>query len=148
MTEKRRPCRKCGRNRADRFFTGPRGHTCSTCRKRRTSLASRAVRLQETYGVSEQEYQAIVDFQGGVCAICKGKRSYNYDLDHDHALEKIVGTRASVRGALCKTCNRRLLKACHDDIEILIAAIQYLLDPPAHQVLNTALVPKIDLSVE
>lgn len=135
MAEARRPCVKCGRNRAERFFTSPRGRTCSDCRKKRVRTSSRDVRLQETYGISECEYQAIFTAQGGVCAICKGKRTGNLDVDHNHAIERELvadgipkpeATRRSVRGLLCRRCNRRLLPAARDDERILGAAAMYL----------------------
>lgn len=137
MTAKRRLCAKCGKNRAERFYVGPRGRVCSFCRKRRAQIASRGVRLQETYGITEDEFQAILDHQGGVCAICKGERSYNLDTDHDHALEKAgLPMRDTVRGALCRQCNRRILRSVRDSIVLLRAAIAYLEDPPARHVLG------------
>lgn len=89
----------------------------------------------ENYGITEAEYKALLGAQGGVCAICKGKRSYNLDVDHDHTLEKLLGVRSSIRGLLCKQCNRRILRAVRDSIELLESAIRYLQDPPAQQVL-------------
>lgn len=139
MTEKRRKCNgPCGRNRAERFYTSARAGQCITCAKRKGALRTRSTRLVDTYDITEAEYRAIVAFQGGVCAICKGRRSYSYDIDHDHALAKTAGVRASVRGACCKTCNRRLLRAARDSVELLQAAIDYLNDPPAQRVLAVA----------
>ena len=135
--EKRRPCKKCGRNRAERFFTGPRGHTCKSCRKRRVQLAGRDVRLMENYGITLEEYDALFDAQGGRCAICQGKRSGNLDVDHDHKLEKAgLPKRETVRGLLCRRCNRRLLPAATDNTTVLEWAIRYLDEPPARRVLT------------
>jgi len=61
-------------------------------------------------------------------------------VDHDHKLEKLLiesgidpidAARMSVRGLLCKRCNRRLLPAATDKQEVLARAITYLDDPPA-----------------
>lgn len=131
----RRPCSKCGRNRAEKFYVSPRGRVCSTCRKKRTRGTSKNVRLVETYDITLKEWNAILDLQGGVCAICSGRRS-TYDTDHDHQSEKQNGTRASVRGILCRRCNRRLLPGCTDSIDILVRAIAYLEDPPAQVILG------------
>ena len=137
MTEKRRPCKKCGRNRAERFFTSPRGHTCKSCRKKRVQLAGRDVRLMENYGITEAEYQLLFERQDGRCAICRGKRSGNLDVDHDHALERAgVEKRKTIRGLLCRRCNRRLLPAATDNTAVLENAISYLRFPPAQGVLK------------
>lgn len=134
MSIKRRPCRRCGRNRAEKFFTSVRGHTCTQCRKKGPADRSKDTRLRDTYGISLEEWTDIFVAQGSQCAICKGVRT-TYDTDHDHKLAKTDGARASVRGLLCKRCNRRLLPACLDKKEILYAAIEYLDNPPAREVL-------------
>lgn len=81
------------------------------------------------------EYEALLAAQGGVCAICGGKRSYNLDVDHDHAVERAsldAGTppreaaRGSIRGLLCKTCNRGILRKARDRASVLRAAADYL----------------------
>jgi hypothetical protein len=126
---KTRPCVKCGRNRAERFFTGPRGRTCSTCRRKSRSGATRGVRLVQTYGITSADYELILARQGGCCAICAREPRYNLDVDHDHKT-------GAIRGLLCKLCNRRLLPAARDDIQTLRWAIRYLLDPPAPRALG------------
>lgn len=139
MAPKRRPCARCGVNRDEKFYVSSRGRVCLYCRKGRSQLASRAQRLWESYGITEAEFNAVLAFQGGVCAICKGRRTYNLDWDHDHALERAgLPLRDTGRGCLCKNCNRRVLRAARDSIEILEAAIEYLKDPPARKVLGPA----------
>lgn len=142
MSEARRPCVGCLKNRAERFFpadlrrTDGKSEKCVTCRRKRRSAGTRDQRLQETYSITQEEYEAILEAQGGVCAICKGKRS-GYDVDHDHAVVKAGGTvRSSVRGATCRRCNRRLLPAALDSVIVLQAAIDYLVNPPARHVLD------------
>jgi hypothetical protein len=129
-----RVCKKCGRNRDAKFYVGTRGRTCATCRKGRTRLASRDTRLAETYGITEKDYQAILAAQDGRCAICRKAYRYNLDVDHWHALEKdlvnqgyepILAKRMSIRGLLCKRCNRRMLPAAGDSSEILMRAAAY-----------------------
>lgn len=137
MAVRRRRCKRCGRNRAERFFTSERGTVCTDCQRRARQTASRNSRLQETYGITEAEYQRLFEAQGGRCAICGGKRRTKLDVDHCHATGK-------VRGLLCRRCNRRLLPASQDRIEVLEAAIKYLLSPPAVEVIGERIVPNHD----
>lgn len=91
---------------------------------------SRAYKLRATYGLTEERFDAMVDAQGGVCAICKqpppGKTKVLY-VDHDHSccpsLVKTCG--GCVRGLLCSHCNRGL-GAFRDDPALLVSASEYL----------------------
>ena len=100
--------------------------------------------MQATYGITLDEWHMLLRLQGGCCAICKGKRK-QYDVDHDHKMEKLLrdagipdltATRMSVRGLLCKRCNRRLLPASLDSQDILDSAKAYLSSPPAQETLT------------
>lgn len=145
MTTKKgyRTCKKCTKNRALRFFT-PKGYTCATCRKATTRKQSKRTHLQQVYGITLEEYETLMERQTRKCAICFGTRT-GYDVDHDHKLERqliaeghenLEARRMSVRGLLCRRCNRRLLPSCLDTPAILEQAIEYLNHPPAEEVLN------------
>lgn len=124
-SSKTRPCRKCGRNRAERFFTSARGHVCSACRKNRTRTYSRGAHLMDTYGISLAEYEWMLEQQGGVCAGCLGHRRV-YDVDHDHKLEKQgVAPKHTVRGGLCRSDNK-ILAMARDDPARLRRLADYL----------------------
>lgn len=77
--------------------------------------------IKRRYGLTPAQYDALVELQGGRCAICRqsptGKRT-RLHVDHDH----LTG---EVRGLLCNLCNVAL-GAIHDDPAILRAAIVYL----------------------
>jgi hypothetical protein len=142
VPERRRPCRTCGRNRAERFFRSPRGRVCLDCQRKGRSRSTHARRVQRTYGLLPGQYEALLELQGGRCAICREWRSYRLNVDHDHAREKAAldagyspeaAASLSVRGLLCRRCNGRLLPGCRDDVFILEAAKQYLLNPPAEE---------------
>ena len=77
--------------------------------------AWRKVGIKLTY----HQYLALVEKQGGVCAICGGDGgSYNLNVDHDHDTGRI-------RGLLCSNCNAAL--GSFQDSEILLRlAIAYL----------------------
>lgn len=85
---------------------------------------ARAWQLQYRYGLSADEYAAIVASQGGRCAVCarvpsgKGKKSATLHVDHDH-------TTGHVRGLLCDACNRAI-GLLGDSVAKLTSAAMYL----------------------
>lgn len=132
MAEKRRKCAKCGLNRSERFYVSPRARICSSCKRTRRGRTAKDQRLQDTYAITIDEYDRLYEAQAGRCAICAGQRKV-LDVDHDHKAERdhrddlgIVATRQSIRGLLCRRCNRRLLPACQDKPDVLLSAIDYL----------------------
>jgi hypothetical protein len=114
-----------------RFFT-PRGRICVDCRKKSRSKASHANRVQDVYGLLDGEYEALLEAQGGVCAICGQSRKYRLNVDHCHKTGR-------ARGLLCRLCNGRLLTAARDNPETLRRAAAYLELPPALQHLGERL---------
>lgn len=78
--------------------------------------------LQRLYGISFDEYNKMLDAQGGACAICgKPSGTDKYDIlrvDHDHDT-------GEVRGLLCLNCNS-MLGLSGDSIQILARSIEYL----------------------
>ena len=127
MAKVMRVCTKCGRNKnVETGYRTPRGRVCKTCQRTGRSATTKDARLQESFNITMTQWQALLKWQGGVCWICQGKRPM-YDTDHDHALEKLgLPIEQTIRGLLCKRCNRRLLPAAQDSIKILLRAIQYL----------------------
>lgn len=68
------------------------------------------------------DYDALLEFQGGVCAICGAEpKSRRLDRDHDHKL-------MVVRGLLCVRCNRNVPDWVTP--EWLEACAAYLRNPP------------------
>jgi hypothetical protein len=82
-----------------------------------------------TYGLQRGEYDRLFKAQGGACAICRQTRKQRLSVDHDHKT-------GLVRGLLCRMCNGRLLTAAKDQPEILRSGADYLLNPPALEVLG------------
>lgn len=77
--------------------------------------------MLKTYGITLQEYETLLEAQGGVCAIC-GKECVTFEnlaVDHDHAT-------GAVRGLLCNNCNHGIGKF-KDDPALLKAAADYVL---------------------
>jgi hypothetical protein len=81
--------------------------------------------LVSKYGMSMDEYEALLAKQKGVCAICsnpetrarKGK-VYRLHIDHDHQTGRI-------RALLCHHCNAGL-GHFRDDVETMAKALAYL----------------------
>jgi len=78
--------------------------------------------LRENYGITEAEYEQMLDKQNGQCEICGSPdpfhNSNRFVVDHCHAT-------GNVRGLLCGECNFMLGKS-KDDIQLLESAIAYL----------------------
>jgi hypothetical protein len=55
--------------------------------------------LKSKYGISVEDYESMLESQGGVCAVCGDINSdRRLAVDHDHAT-------GEVRGLLCTRCN-------------------------------------------
>ena len=100
------------------------------------SRLARDKRLRAQFNISADEWDVILKFQGGVCAICqqaKTKTGKNagkpkpLNTDHDHKS-------GLTRGVLCSGCNRRIPEWM--TIEWLEAVLNYLKNPPATQALG------------
>jgi hypothetical protein len=75
-------------------------------------------RLKEKYGISREQFEEMLDDQGGRCLIC-GRKEVRFCVDHDH--ESGV-----VRGLLCYRCNTGL-GGFNDSPVLLQKAINYLM---------------------
>lgn len=89
--------------------------------------------LYRTYRITLAQYEAILELQGGVCALCeKPPKKRNLSVDHDHRT-------GEVRGLLCDPrCNNQLLgtpRGVDKDPSIFLRAHEYLIDPPARKIL-------------
>jgi hypothetical protein len=74
--------------------------------------------LERRYGISREDYAALLARQGGVCAICAKPSKKTLCVDHCHSTGKI-------RGLLCRKCNFGL--GCYaEDQAAMIAALAYL----------------------
>ncbi len=90
---------------------------------RRTKRRSQ---LQATYGLTEEDYEAMDEVQGHACAICDGQDDrvredgtpYPLSVDHDHSTNRI-------RGLLCHRCNTAL-GLFKEDLNALRRAVEYL----------------------
>ena len=66
--------------------------------RRISGPARRAERLRLLYGLTPEDFEAMVATQGGRCAICGRISDARLHIDHDHET-------GAVRGLLCADCN-------------------------------------------
>lgn len=88
---------------------GPRCVTHHRVEVKRKRRAGQEKRVRETYSLSPQEYDAILEAQGGMCFICRRATGLRKRLavDHDHACcDGPLSCGQCVRGLLCSTCNK------------------------------------------
>ena len=80
----------------------------------------RSTYLRRKYGLTLEEYEALLEAQGGCCAICRREPNPNISLhvDHDHET-------GQVRRLLCVRCNNGVA-LFEEDPSILRAAAVYL----------------------
>lgn len=96
-------CKECGRNYRKSW-------------KRRNPRKRKNQKLKNEYGITVDQYEAMVESQGGKCAICGSKA--RLVIDHSHSSGK-------VRGLLCSLCNTDL-GLLGDNLPNLKAACRYL----------------------
>jgi hypothetical protein len=110
------PVRKLARETGNFKHGSPQGYNyhkcrCDACKEwNRNYVATNRERFSNNvrrnqlaqYGITPQEYQAMGDAQGWLCAVCKCPRSderrRRLCVDHDHET-------GEVRGLLCGLCN-------------------------------------------
>ena len=128
--ERRGACSGCGTEA--RLWPGGRCWGCyhwDPDVNARHKASIRRSNLQKFYGLTPEQYDAMLEEQGHACAICRRPAegySRNFSVDHDHACcpgAKSCG--ACVRGLLCQDCNN-LLGQAKEDVEVLESAISYL----------------------
>ncbi len=85
-------------------------------------ICSRKSHLKTKYGITLEDYNAMLIAQENKCAICKGFETHDKHgvlaVDHCHKTNKI-------RGLLCFKCNS-VLGSVNDNIDILKQMINYL----------------------
>ena len=75
---------------------------------------------RRTFGISADDFDALLGEQGGGCAICEcaPEREASFHLDHDHVTGEI-------RGILCLSCNQGVGQF-RDDAQLLERAAAYV----------------------
>jgi hypothetical protein len=96
-----------------------------------SGLEKEDARLQREYGISQDDLNALIEFQNGQCGICF--KTFKIDtktmnVDHDH-------NTGIVRGVLCSSCNTGLGQL-GDSIDGIKRALYYLKNTPFSEFTN------------
>jgi|SRR5579885_2172757 hypothetical protein len=124
-----RSCRQCSRESSKNKIkailrwekTNPEEHAKKMREWTKTESGRRSVRntkLKKNYGITLEQYEAMLKAQDNKCAIC-GLFLIKPHIDHNHTAPK------QVRGILCDLCNPGL-GYFQDNPELLIKAAKYL----------------------
>ena len=78
------------------------------------------------YNLTQEQYDAMLSKQDGVCAICEKVSELNFRIDHDHrCCPGSYSCGKCVRGLLCHHCNAGLGQF-NDDPDTIQKASEYL----------------------
>jgi hypothetical protein len=139
-------CRECGTMSETPATPGMAPRLCIPCLTASVKVTRQATWRRKSlkkYNLTAEGYFAILDGQGGVCAICgtdnPGGAGERFHIDHDHACCP-AGTSCGrcCRGCLCSRCNTAL-GLFEDDTNVLNRAIEYLQRPPVGESLGPEL---------
>lgn len=124
----RHPCKECTNETGARYYAAHPEQKRESLRRfvaanpDRMALLIRRSELRRKYGVSLEEYDALAEKQGHVCAICgqqeTAQEARYLAVDHCHRT-------GEVRGLLCRSCNSAL-GLLDDDPERVRAVLRYL----------------------
>lgn len=113
-------CAGCQSFRDDEDF-GKSATTCRAC----SSAKTHGAMIERTYGLGRDEYDVLLELQGGRCAVCRVRpKKKRLVVDHDHRT-------GAVRGLLCARCNHEGLGSMHDSLALVTAMWHYMNTPPA-----------------
>ena len=105
--------------------------------KEESAFRAWTIRLGRVFGITKDDYYAIVRLQGGQCPICgkpvpdpavpvaNGNLARRFPVDHNHKT-------GEVRGIPCEFCNRRRIGQW-TDVEMLRRVLDYIDNPPARR---------------
>jgi len=127
-------CKDCGSLTRPVSKPGPRCATCRVARRKAVSEARRLTYVAKQYGLTPEQYKALLEACGGLCMICNRIKARAVDHDHAHCAGK-TSCGECVRGLLCTRCNV-YLGHIRDNPAVGYVLANYLKDPPAKHILK------------
>jgi hypothetical protein len=120
-----RTCSRCKESKEDsafyrhkRYGKGQFSSRCKDCAKEASGFVY-SLHIKRTYGITIDQYNAMLEAQGGGCWICsRPPKKRRLCVDHNHKTGEI-------RGLLCHLCNRGLAYY-RDNPELFQRAALYL----------------------
>lgn len=117
-----RRCKDCQKKSAQISYADNKPKVLSRSKEKYDPKKRRDRTLMENYGITLEQYELMLELQGGKCEICgsddPSHNSGRFVVDHCHQTNK-------VRGLLCGECNFMIGKAA-DDVGRLKSAIAYI----------------------
>jgi hypothetical protein len=86
------------------------------------------VRHWRSFGLSPDDYRALIASNDGLCPICK-RGVKMWVLDHNHETGEVTG-------ACCSVCNQSLIAYSRHEVETARRLVAYLEDPPLPRILG------------
>jgi hypothetical protein len=119
---------------------GPRSGRCMTHHRaelKRVKANAHRRHVERQFGMSAQQYNLLLQFQGGACFICQKAKGISKRLavEHEHHRPGCehppeTGCPRCWRALTCARCNKLVAFL---DVDALARAIVLLTDPPARQ---------------
>lgn len=120
-------CKPCSAEKAREYRAKALASDNAAEIRERERRSNRRTQLRKKYGITPEDYDAMLAEQGGVCAVCGGlpdRDRDHFDVDHCHKT-------GIVRGLLCSSCNRSIGLLGDDPDRILRAALYVELYVPS-----------------
>ncbi len=126
-------CKVCHAANGRKWSAKNKGRKAATQKRWQEMNPERRWLLQlRRYGITPEQYDAMLTAQGGGCAVCGIVETMHVDHDHACCDKKNAACGQCVRGLLCGPCNRALgimgdsparLRAAADYIEASVPAV-------------------------
>lgn len=124
---KRKSCKECGPgSKRPAPHPGPRCTTHHRAFRKAQRDRAHAKRVEATYGLAEGEYDALLAFQGGVCALCGKPFSRKRGaVDHNHKTGRVRG--------IIHGWENTIVGRIGDSVEWARNLVEYLTKSPAEK---------------
>ena len=123
-------CKQCVRKSANEWYEVPHNRLIAikrSSKRIRSKPRDRDRWLMNQYGITSDQFETMLEKQGGKCNICQSdnpRGNGNFHVDHDH-------NTGEIRGALCHLCNVNL-----SSVDSVSDKIGYLIQVSNHLGLN------------